>query len=98
MLDTGRLQRPTNVKENKMKRLALVSALVVLGLTGFTRSLEASTPSAAPDTGYVGACHMLNDAKMITSPTSPPFPAAQGIAGMYHAIFVSGGGNCSTTG
>jgi len=80
------LQRPTNVKEDKMKRvLAVASALVVLGLTG-TVSAAASTPSPAPCT--LGALNMLHDATMRTVPMT--HDAAQGNAGMSTAVGVSG--------
>ena len=69
-----------------MKRVfALVSALVVLGLTG-TVSAEASTPSPAPCT--LGALNMLHDATMFTIPMA--HAADQGVAGMFHAVAVSG--------
>ena len=69
-----------------MKRVfALVSALVVLGLTG-TVSAEASTPSPAPCT--LGALNMLHDATMGTIPMTRD--AAQGNAGMARAVDVSG--------
>lgn len=85
MSRTG-LQRPTNVKEDKMKRvLAVASALVVLGLTG-TVSAAASTPSPAPCT--LGALNMLHDATMATIPMT--HDAAQGNAGMSTAVGVSG--------
>jgi hypothetical protein len=69
-----------------MKRvLALASALVVLGLTG-TVTAEASTPSPAPCT--VGALNMLHDDTMRTIPMVRD--AAQGNAGMFTAVGVSG--------
>jgi hypothetical protein len=69
-----------------MKRmLALVSALVVLGLTG-TVSVEASTTPAS-GTACVGALNMLRDATMFTIPMA--HDAAQGNAGMFHAVAVS---------
>ena len=69
-----------------MKRvLALVSALVVLGLTG-TVTAEASPPSPAPCT--LGALNMLHDATMLTIPMANNAP--QGTAGMFHAVGVSG--------
>jgi hypothetical protein len=73
-----------------MKRLvALVSTLVVLGLTG-TVSVEAST-TPAPGTGYVGACNMLLDPTMRPgSGGAMDHDAPQGTAGMNHAVDVSG--------
>ena len=69
-----------------MKRvLAVGSALVVLGLTG-TVSAAASTPSPAPCT--LGALNMVHDATMLTVPMTRD--AAQGNAGMFHAVDVSG--------
>ena len=68
-----------------MKRaLALVSALVVLGLTG-TVSVEASTTPASGTA--CGALNMLHDATMRAIPMA--HDASQGNAGMFHAVFVS---------
>ena len=70
-----------------MKRvLALASALVLLGLTG-TISAEAAT-TAARGPAYCGALNMLHDATMATIPMT--HDAAQGNAGMFHAVAVSG--------
>jgi hypothetical protein len=69
-----------------MKRvLALASALVLLGLTGAITA-EASPPSPAPCTQ--GALNMLHDDTMGAIPMGRD--AAQGSAGMYHAVAVSG--------
>jgi hypothetical protein len=86
-----------------MKRFILVSALVVLGLTGFVGSAEASKPSAAPGTGLVGACNMSASDTMMgfynDPPTGPmahdgtpglPVAELQGNVGMSHAVDVSG--------
>jgi hypothetical protein len=89
-----------------MKRFALVSAvLVVLGLTGFVGSAEASHPSPTPN-GYIGACNMVASDTMFgfySSPPSgpmthdgspwlavPPYTELQGNVGMTNAVFVSG--------
>ena len=45
-------------------------------------------PCAAPGTGMAGALNMLHDAKMFTVPMVRD--AAQGNAGMFHAVAVSG--------
>ena len=69
-----------------MKRvLALVSALVVLGLTG-TVTAAPSPPSPAPCT--LGALNMLHDATMLAIPMANNAP--QGTAGMFHAVGISG--------
>jgi hypothetical protein len=47
----------------------------------------AAAPGPTPG-GYVGACNMLHDATMFTIPMARA--AAQGIAGMWHAVDVSG--------
>ena len=70
-----------------MKRLvALVSTLVVLALTG-TVSVEASTTPASGAI-YVGACNMLLDPTMGTTPMV--HDKTQGNAGMFLAVDVSG--------
>jgi hypothetical protein len=72
-----------DVKEGKMKRvLALVSTLVLLGLTG-TISAEAAT-TAAPGPAFCGALNMLHDATMFTIPMAKDAP--QGNAGMFIAV------------
>lgn len=55
---------------------------------GLTASVGASRPCAAPGTGLVGALNMLHDATMFTIPMARD--AAQGNAGMFHAVDVSG--------
>jgi len=69
-----------------MKRFALVSALVVLGLAGFAASAEASGPSPTPN-GYCGALNMAADATMGT--TMANHTADQGDAGMGKAVDAS---------
>ena len=63
--------------------------LVPAGLPAATiGSAEASRPCAAPGTGSVGALNMLHDPTMFTIPMARN--AAQGTAGMFHAVAVSG--------
>ncbi len=70
-----------------MKRLilAIVSSAVLMVATA---GAAVAGPSAAPGTGLVGACNMLLDATMVTIPMARD--AAQGNAGMFHAVDVSG--------
>jgi hypothetical protein len=63
-----------------------VSPAVAILVPAF--SVEASRPCAAPGTGSVGALNMLHDATMFTIPMARD--AAQGNAGMFHAVDVSG--------
>jgi hypothetical protein len=49
---------------------------------------EASRPCPAPGTGLPGALNMLHDPTMFTIPMARA--ADQGIAGMFHAVAVSG--------
>ena len=49
---------------------------------------EGSRPCPAPGTGLPGALNMLGDPTMITIPMARD--AAQGNAGMFHAVDVSG--------
>lgn len=81
----------TNVKEDKMKRmLALVSALVVLGLPAFAGSAEASGPNETPN-GRCGALNMLMDPTMLTVPmVHNTTHGSHGNDGMFHAVDVSG--------
>ena len=50
--------------------------------------LEGSRPCVAPGTGLPGALNMLHDPTMFTIPMARD--AAQGNAGMFHAVDVSG--------
>lgn len=49
---------------------------------------EGSRPCVAPGGGYSGALNMLHDPTMATIPMARD--AAQGNAGMFHAVDVSG--------
>jgi hypothetical protein len=55
------------------------------GLASFA---EGSRPCVAPGGGFPGALNMLHDATMLTIPMARA--ADQGIAGMFHAVAVSG--------
>jgi hypothetical protein len=80
-----------------MKRFVLVSALVVLGLTGLAGSTEASGP--APGTGLCGARNMVASDTMTDLVNGPmshdgtpglTFSELQGNVGMHNAVLVSG--------
>jgi hypothetical protein len=49
---------------------------------------DGGRPCAAPGTGLPGALNMLHDPTMFTIPMARD--AAQGTAGMFHAVAVSG--------
>ena len=73
--------------EESMKRLVLAivsSAILMVAMAG----AAAAATGPAPGTGLVGACNMLLDKTMVTIPMARA--AAQGIAGMFHAVDVSG--------
>ena len=57
-------------------------------LTGRASFAEGSRQCPAPGTGLPGALNMLRDATMFTIPMARD--AAQGNAGMFHAVDVSG--------
>jgi hypothetical protein len=70
-----------------MRRLIIVimsSAILMVATAG----AAIAGPGAAPGTGLVGACNMLLDATMVSIPMARD--AAQGNAGMFHAVDVSG--------
>jgi len=70
-----------------MRRLIIVimsSAILMVATAG----AAIAGPGAAPGTGVVGACNMLLDATMVSIPMARD--AAQGNAGMFHAVDVSG--------
>jgi hypothetical protein len=70
-----------------MRRLIIVimsSAILLVATAG----AAIAGPGAAPGTGLVGACNMLLDATMVSIPMARD--AAQGNAGMFHAVDVSG--------
>jgi hypothetical protein len=70
-----------------MRRLIIVimsSAILMVATAG----AAIAGPGAAPGTGLVGACNMLRDATMVSIPMARD--AAQGNAGMFHAVDVSG--------
>jgi hypothetical protein len=58
------------------------------GPAGRASFAEASRTCPAPGTGLPGALNMLNDPSMFTIPMARD--AAQGNAGMFHAVDVSG--------
>jgi hypothetical protein len=64
------------------------TAQVVLFATATARSGAVSNSCAAPGTGLPGALNMLHDPTMFTIPMARD--AAQGNAGMFHAVAVSG--------
>jgi len=67
-----------------MKRLVLAivsSAILMVAMAG-------AAMAEPPGTGLVGACNMLRDKTMVTVPMARD--AAQGNAGMFHAVDVSG--------
>ena len=70
--------------------LALPSAPVLLVPTGvgMAVSAQASRPCPAPGGGFPGALNMLHDETMFTIPMANAAP--QGVAGMFHAVAVSG--------
>jgi hypothetical protein len=75
-----------------MKRvLAVVSALVLLGLTGFFASgAEASKLCPAPGAGSAGALNMMHDATMWQIPmVHNTTQNTNGNDGMFHAVEVS---------
>ena len=70
-----------------MRRLIIVimsSTILMVATAG----AAIAGPGAAPGTGLVGACNMLLDATMVSIPMARD--AAQGNAGMFHAVDVSG--------
>ncbi|MHB0923452.1 MAG: hypothetical protein ACYC6H_00140 [Bellilinea sp.] len=77
-----------------MKKLFIstIIALLVLSVMAGTVSAgypaEAGRQCTAPGGGYSGALNMLHDATMWTIPMARD--AAQGNAGMFHAVDVSG--------
>ena len=64
--------------------LVLTIATVAAALSSAS---VAGTPSPTPN-GFTGACNMLNDATMFTTPMA--VDAAQGNAGMFGAVAHSG--------
>ena len=58
------------------------------GPAGRASFAEGSRPCPAPGTGLPGALNMVHDATMFTIPMARD--AAQGNAGMFHAVDVSG--------
>lgn len=77
-----------------MKKLFIstIIALLVLSVLASTafaaHPAEVGRPCPAPGGGYAGALNMLHDATMFTIPMARD--AAQGNAGMFHAVDVSG--------
>lgn len=70
-----------------MRRLIIaITSCAILMLA--TAGAALAGPNAAPGTRLVGACNMLRDATMVTIPMARD--AAQGNAGMFHAVDVSG--------
>ena len=73
-------------KVRTIKNWLLLIALVLAAAMLAPHSAEASCP--APGTGLPGALNMVHDATMLTIPMT--HDAAQGNAGMFHAVAVSG--------
>ena len=71
-----------------MKRLVLAIVSSAILLVAVAGTALAEPPGAAPGTGFVGACNMLLDKTMVTIPMARD--SAQGNAGMFHAVDVSG--------
>jgi hypothetical protein len=70
-----------------VKRVILTivsSAILMVAMAG----AAAAATGPAPGTGLVGACNMLLDKTMVWIPMARD--AAQGNAGMFHAVDVSG--------
>jgi len=64
------------------------SAPILLVGSVTARSAEVSSTCGAPGTGLPGALNMIHDPTMLTTPMARD--AAQGNAGMFHAVAVSG--------
>jgi hypothetical protein len=72
--------------KSRLIRLTVAVALGVAPLSGAMAAHAANGP--APGTGAIGACNMLADPTMGSTPMSHDAP--QGNLGMYHAVAVSG--------
>ena len=74
-----------------MKRLVLTAVLVLTALS-LSATAVLAAPGAAQGPAYVGACNMAHDGYMGTGSARDPMghDAAQGNAGMFHAVDVSG--------
>jgi hypothetical protein len=72
------------------RRIAKIFAVLAIAAAPATLSaMPAGAASApAPGTGLTGACNMLHDATMLTTPMA--VDSAQGNAGMFLAVAVSG--------
>lgn len=77
-----------------MKKLLISTIIALLVLSAMSGTAFAGYPTeagrqcTAPGGGYSGALNMLHDATMWTIPMARD--AAQGNAGMFHAVDVSG--------
>jgi hypothetical protein len=70
------------MKVRSIKRWLLLIVLVLAAIMLAPHSAEASCP--APGTGLPGALNMMHDATMLSIPMT--HDAAQGNAGMFHAV------------
>jgi hypothetical protein len=89
----GRRERKMRIKRKKtMANRRVAKTLVVLTIAAAPVALSAMPTAAAsgpaPGTGLTGACNMLHDSTMLTTPMT--VDAAQGNAGMCTAVAVSG--------
>lgn len=75
------------MRATTLRPLVLAVAAVAAALLSVAGPAQAAT-GPAPGTGLTGACNMLRDPSMATVPMT--HDAAQGNAGMYHAVDVSG--------
>lgn len=72
----------------KTWRHIICAAAGSLAVIAATASPAAAATGASPGTGLTGACNMLRDSTMGSVPMT--HDAAQGNAGMFHAVDVSG--------
>ncbi len=72
------------------RRIAKMLAAVTIAAAPVALSAmpAAAASGPAPGTGLTGACNMLHDPTMLTTPMT--VDAAQGNAGMFTAVAVSG--------
>jgi hypothetical protein len=84
-------RKRTMMKRTMAKRWA-VKIFGVLAIAAAPAALSAMPAAAAsgpaPGTGLTGACNMLHDPTMLTTPMT--VDSAQGNAGMFTAVAVSG--------
>lgn len=77
-------------REMAKRRVAQLFAVLTIAAAPVALSTmpAAAASGPAPGTGMTGACNMLLDPTMTTTPMT--HDAAQGNAGMFHAVAVSG--------